>query len=108
MQEISIYFFKALMLCFFLLGSQVDSVPVMNESPEIGRPIPQNKASPIEIIALNSGKKGKPYVIQKRSPIVTMTHAEMEAIREHDRGRRAHFQKIITENAEKWHREHGN
>lgn len=94
-------------LCILLAGSQADAVPVRELSPEIGRPIQQNQASPVEIIALNSGRKGKPYVIQKRSPIVKMTPAEMDAIRKHDKGRSEHFQKVIKQNAEKWHREHG-
>ena len=103
MQVVSLFFVT---MCIFLAGCQIESVPIGRESHEIGRPIPQHRPSTVEGIALKSGKNGKPYVIQKRSPIVTMTRAEMQAIREHDRGRSKYRQKVIEQNAAKWHREH--
>lgn len=103
MQVVSLIFVS---LYIFLAGRQTESIPIGRESHEIGRPISQHRPSIMEGIALKSSKKGKPYVIQKRSPIVTMTRAEMQAIREHNRGRSNHRQKVIEENAAKWHREH--
>jgi hypothetical protein len=83
--------------------------PLNPKSPEIGRPMPKYQKSCIEVVALNSAKKnGNPHYVpmQKRSPIPGFTKAELQVVKEHDRGRRDHFNKIIEQNAEKWRKEH--